>query len=225
VSVKARRHGALNPYAQFQKEVTVDEVLASRPIADPLTLLMCCATGDGAAAVVVTSDPAIAARAGHTMRIRSSVLHSGIFEAGYRDMLRPEISASSARDAYAESGISPEDLDVVELHDAFSIAELVYYEALGLAAPGDAAKLLRDGTTTFGGRTVVNPSGGLLSKGHPVGASGVAQVVEVLWQLTGRAGDRQVEGARLGMTHVTGGGISGYDHGSCAIHVFETVPA
>jgi acetyl-CoA acetyltransferase len=194
VSVKARRHGARNPYAQYRKEVTVPEVLgARRRVAAP------------------------------ALRIRASVLHSGRMDLGARDMLHPQISVDSANDAYAAAGVTPQDLDVVELHDAFSIAELVYYEALGLCAPGDSAKLLGSGGTTYGGRTVVNPSGGLLAKGHPVGASGAAQVVEMLWQLTGRAGGRQVDGARIGLTHVTGGGISGLDHGACTVHIFEGV--
>lgn len=222
VSVKARRHGALNPYAQFRTPVTVGEVLASRPIADPLTLLQCCPTGDGAAAVVVVSE-AVRRQLGAAaaLRIRASELHSGQVTSGYRDMLRPEITYDCARDAYERAGVGPMDLDVVELHDAFSIAELLYYEALGLCPAGESNRLLRSGATTFGGRVVVNPSGGLLAKGHPVGASGVAQVVEMFWQLTGAAADRQVDGARIGLTHVTGGGISGLDHGACSVHVFE----
>jgi acetyl-CoA acetyltransferase len=221
VSVKARRHGARNPYAQFQKEVTLEEVLASRPIADPLTLLQCCPTGDGAAAVVVMSESARRKHDGRGMKSVASVLHSGQFQAGFRDMLRPEISYDSAKDAYELAGIEPKDLDLIELHDAFSIAELVYYEALGLCEPGNATKLLRDGETTYGGSVVVNPSGGLLSKGHPVGASGVAQVVEALWHLSERAGRRQVSDAKLALTHVTGGGIAGLDHGACTINIFE----
>lgn len=221
VSVKARRHGARNPYAQYRKQVTAEEVLSARPIADPLTLLMCCPTGDGAAALVLMSQRARDRSSYPAMRVLASVLHSGRMDLGARDMLHPQISYDSAADAYAAAGIGPQDLDVVELHDAFSIAELVYYEALGLCAPGDSAKLLASGGTTDGGRTVVNPSGGLLAKGHPVGASGAAQVVEMLWQLTGRAEDRQVDGARLGLTHVTGGGISGLDHGACTVHIFE----
>lgn len=221
VTVKARRHAALNPYAQYRKATTVEEVLGSRMISDPLTLLQCCPTGDGAAAVVVVSDAVRRRLARPAMTIKASVLHSGTYAAGHRDMLRPEISYDSARDAYEAAGIGPRDLDVVELHDAFSVAELVYYEALKLCEPGDGVKLLRSGETTFGGSVVVNPSGGLLSKGHPVGASGAAQVVEIFWQLTGSAGERQVENARLGMTHVTGGGISGLDHGACCIHIFE----
>lgn len=221
VSVKARRHGARNPYAQYRSEVTVEQVLQSRPIADPLTLLQCCPTGDGAAALVVVSEPIRQRLAAPAIRIRASVLHSGQPTAGYRNMLRPQITYDSATDAYEQAGISGADLDVVELHDAFSIAELVYYEALGLCAEGESLDLLRRGATTFGGDVVVNPSGGLLSKGHPVGASGVAQVVEMFWQLTGQAGDRQVDDARLGLTHVTGGGISNLDHGACTVHVFE----
>lgn len=221
VSVKARAHGALNPAAQLRKPVTVDEVLGARPIADPLTLFMCCPTGDGAASLIVVSDR-IRRRLGRpAIRIAASVLHSGQVDLGPRDMLWPQISADSAADAYAAAGIGPGDLDVVELHDAFSIAELIYYEALGLCAPGDGAKLIRLGETTFGGRVVVNPSGGLLAKGHPVGASGAAQVAELFWQLTGQAGARQVPGARLGLAHVTGGGIAGLDHGACAVHIAE----
>ncbi|MEU4654876.1 thiolase family protein [Streptomyces sp. NPDC023723] len=222
VSVKARRHGALNPFAQFRKEVTVEEVLAARPVADPFTLLMCCPTGDGAAVVVLASERA-RARLGtpNGMRVAASVLHSGQVAEGFRDMTKPEISYESARDAYAQAGIGPDDLDMIELHDAFSIAELVYYEAFGLTGKYSATTLLREGRTTFGGDVVVNPSGGLLAKGHPVGASGVAQIAEAFWQLGGRAGARQVDDARWAMTHVTGGGTAGLDHGACTVHIFE----
>lgn len=221
VAVKARKHAAANPYAFFRSEVTVDEVLASRPIADPLTLMQCCPTVDGAAAVIVASEKVRQRLGSPAMKVKASVLHSGQFVSGFRNMLRPEISFESAKDAYAQAGIEPKDLDLIELHDAFTIAELVYYEALGLCAPGDAVGLLRDGSTTYGGDVVVSPSGGLLSKGHPVGASGVAQVVEALWHLTDRAGTRQVEDANFALTHVTGGGLAGLDHGACTIHIFE----
>lgn len=221
VSVKARKHGALNPFAQFRKEVTVEEVLGARPVADPLTLLMCCPTGDGAAVVVLASERARKKFDAPSMRIAASVLHSGHVEEGFRDMTKPDISYHSAQDAYALAGIEPKDLDMIELHDAFSIAELVYYEAFGLAEPGHGVDLIRDGKTTFGGDVVVNPSGGLLAKGHPVGASGVAQVAEAYWQLTGQAADRQIDDARWAMTHVTGGGTAGLDHGACTIHIFE----
>ena len=222
VSVKARKHGALNPYAQYRKEVTVEEVLNARPVADPLTLLMCCPTGDGAAVVILASEKARnRLAAGNSMRVAASVLHSGHVAEGFRDMTKPEITYDSARDAYAMAGIEPKDLDMIECHDAFSIAEIVYYEALGLAEHGHGVDLLRDGRTTFGGDVVVNPSGGLLAKGHPVGASGVAQAAEAFWQLTGQAGDRQIDDARWALTHVTGGGTAGLDHGACTIHIFE----
>lgn len=223
VSVKARRHGAKNPFAQFQSEVTAEAVLASRPIADPLTLFQCCPTGDGAAALVIVSERKCKAMGAKGIRVMASILHSGQATSGFRNMLRPEITYHSAAEAYEAAAMSPDDLDMVELHDAFTIAELVYYEALGLCKPGDAADLLRSGATTYGGQVVVNPSGGLLAKGHPVGASGVAQVVEAFWQLTGQAGARQIENARIAMTHVTGGGISGMDHGACTVHIFEGV--
>ncbi len=222
VSVKARKHGALNPFAQFRQETTVEEVLNARRVADPLTLPMCCPTGDGAAVVVLASERArkrLDSKPG--IRVAASVLHSGHVAEGFRDMIKPEITYDSARDAYAMAGIGPKDLDMIELHDAFSIAELIYYEALGLAEPGHGVDLIRNGKTTFGGDVVVNPSGGLLSKGHPVGASGVAQVAEAFWQLTDQAGARQIDNARWAMTHVTGGGTAGLDHGACTIHIFE----
>lgn len=223
VSVKARRHGALNPFAQLQRETTIEEVVNSRPIAEPLTLFQCCPTGDGAAAIILMSEAAWRKAQTPAMKVAASVLHSGSVASGFRNMLRPEITYDSAHDAYEAAGIGASELDMVELHDAFTIAELVYYEALGLCPEGDAVSFLHSGATTFGGRVVVNPSGGLLAKGHPVGASGVAQVVETFWQLTGQAGNRQVEGARNALTHVTGGGIAGLDHGACAIHIFQAL--
>ncbi len=221
VSVKARCHGARNPYAQFRSEVSAEQVLASRPIADPLTLMQCCPTGDGAAAVIVVSEAARRRLAKPAVRIAASILHSGQATLGFRDMLRPEITYESARDAYEAAGIGAQDVDVVELHDAFTIAELIYYEALGLCQPGESAEFLTSGKSTYGGQVVVNPSGGLLSKGHPVGASGIAQAVEMYWQLTGQAGERQVPDARIGLSHVTGGGIAGLDHGACTVHLYE----
>lgn len=223
VSVKARAHGNMNPFAQMRKEVTVEQVLEARPVADPFTLLMCCPTGDGAAAVVVVSDRVRKRLGVPAIAVRASVLHSGENVEGFRDMTNPEITTQSASDAYEEAGIGADDLDCIELHDAFSSAELIYYESLGLAPRGAGFELIRTGATGFGGDVVVNPSGGLLAKGHPVGASGVAQMVELYWQLTGTAGQRQVEEARFGLAHVTGGGISGLDHGACAVHIAERV--
>jgi acetyl-CoA acetyltransferase len=220
VAVKARRHGSLNPDAQICTETTVEEVLGSRRIADPLTLLQCCPTGDGAAALVLCPTDRAQKHNSKPIKVLGSHLASGKYIPGFRDMTIPEITVRCSRELYEETGVGPEDLDVVECHDAFTIAELLYYEALGLCERGDAPKLLHDGTTSLGGRVPVNPSGGLLSKGHPVGASGAAQMVEIVRQLQGRCGQRQVADAKIGLTHVTGGGTYGFDHGACAIHLF-----
>lgn len=217
VAVKNRRHGSLNEYAQQRTETTVEEVLASRMIADPLTLLQCCPSQvDGAAAVVLRTRPPGQGRA---VKLLSSVVVSGIRERADDDILDAEITARAARQAYEQAGLGPQDLDVVELHDAFTIAELLYYEALGLAPRGEAVALLQSGATRLGGRVPVNPSGGLLAKGHPLGATGVAQMVELMWQLQGRAGTRQVEGAKVGLTQCTGGGIAGVDHAASSVHL------
>ncbi|WP_205042038.1 thiolase family protein [Rhodoligotrophos defluvii] len=219
VSVKNRKHGAMNPDAQMRKPVTLGEVLDSRPIADPFTLLQCCPTGDGAAAIVLCATAIAREFRSDPIHVLASDLTSGKFMTGFRDMTIPEITVRGAKKAYEHAGVGPEDLDVAEVHDAFSIAELLYYEAFGLCGRGEAGAFIESGATTFGGKIVVNPSGGLLAKGHPVGATGAAQVVEIVRQLRGEAGERQVDGARLGLTHATGGGISGFDHGACAIHI------
>jgi len=221
VSVKNRKNGALNPDAQMRKEVSVEEVLASRMIADPFTLLQCCPTGDGAAAIILASNAMAKQLRSDPIEVRASHLTSGRFMSGFRDMTSPEITVRGAREIFEEAGLGPEDIDVAEVHDAFSIAELIYYEAFGFCARGEGAALLNSGATGIGGRIPINPSGGLLAKGHPVGATGAAQVVEIVRQLRGQAGARQVEGARVGMTHATGGGISGFDHGACSIHIFQ----
>lgn len=220
VSVKARRHGVLNPDAQFRKEVTLEEVKAARPVADPLTLFHCCPSGDGASAVIICTAAKARQYTTAPIRVVGSEINSGKYITGYRDMTSPEITVRGAAKLYEQTGIGPDDVDLAEVHDAFTIAELLYYEALGFCAKGEAARLLRDGETSVGGRIPVNPSGGLLSKGHPIGATGVAQIVEVVRQLRGQCGDRQVEGAKVGLTHCTGGGISGFDHGVCSIHLF-----
>jgi len=215
VAVKNRGNGARNPYAQFRKLATIDEVLASRPVADPLTLLQCCGTGDGAAAVVVSRDPGPAAR---PVRVAASVATSGTI--GQHDLSREPLTERTARAAYAEAGIGPADLGTVELHDAFSIAELLYYEALGLCGYGEAAGLLRSGATACDGPCPVNASGGLLARGHPLGATGVAQVAEVTGQLRGSVGTL-TRRPDHGLTHCTGGGITGYDHAACTIHILS----
>ena len=221
VAVKAHRHGARNPEAQFRNEVTVEEVMDARKIAEPFTLLHCCPSGDGASAVIITSAEKARQYTTNPVRVACSEVNSGKYMTGFRDMTTPEITVRGAKQAYEEAGIGPDDVDVAEVHDAFTIAELLYYEALGFCDKGDAARLLEDGETSIGGRIPVNPSGGLLSKGHPIGATGTAQIAEVVRQLRGQCGDRQVDGAKVALTHCTGGGISGFDHGACSIHMFS----
>ena len=220
ISVKNRKHGALNPIAKFAKLATREEILASRPVAEPLTLLQCCpAVVDGAAALVLSTKPAKGVA--KPVQVLASVVQSGLFETSPVDMTEAEITGRAAQLAYEQAGIGPRDLSLLEVHDAFTISELLYYEALGLCDRGDAAGFLQSGATALGGRVPVNPSGGLLAKGHPPGATGVAQIVEVCEQLQGRAGARQVQGARIGLTQVTGGGIWGVDHAACSIHILS----
>lgn len=218
VAVKAHLNGSHNPRAQYRNVVSIPDVLASRPISTPLTLLMCCPTGDGAAALVLRRRRP---NAGGAITIDASVLQSGKRLGGYRDMSRSELVARTAAIAFEEAGLGPEDLSLAEVHDAFVVAELMYYEALGLCPPCDGPALLNSGATQVQGRIPVNPSGGLLSRGHPVGATGVAQVCESVWQLRGLAGPNQVSGARTALTQVTGGGIAGFDHGACSIHIIS----
>ncbi|HSV81227.1 MAG TPA: thiolase family protein [Ramlibacter sp.] len=219
VAVKAHAAGKHNPYAQYRNEITEEEVLASRMVADPLTLMMCCPTGDGAAAAIVTTRKRAQAMARQPIKVAGTALQSGIYKTGFRDMVQSELTQRTAKLAYEQAGIGPEDVDLAEIHDAFAIAELMYYEALGFCEPGGGVALLESGKTSLGGSQVVNPSGGLLCRGHPVGATGIAQVCEAVWQLRGEAGPRQVDGAKVALTHCTGGGVAGLDHGSCAINI------
>jgi acetyl-CoA acetyltransferase len=221
VVVKSRKCAVHNPHAQMRKLTTVEEVLKSRMIADPFTLFQCCPTGDGAAAVVLCSAEKARQYSTQPIWIKGSILVSGKFMNDFRDMTSPEISNRAAKLVYEMAGYGPEDIDVAETHDAFTIAELLYYEALGFCKHGDAVQLLRSGATGIDGRIPVNPSGGLLSKGHPVGATGLAQAAEIIWQLRGQAGDRQVKNPKIGLTHCTGGGIYGLDHAACSIHIFQ----
>lgn len=218
VAVKNRNHGALNPYAQFRDPITVEDVLASPMIVDPLTRYQCCPIADGAAAAVVCS-PALARRFARSVGIEAALLCSGNYE-NPQDMARWETDYRACAKAYAKAGIGPEDLDVVECHDAFTIAEVLHYEALGLCPPGEGGRLAAEGHTALGGRIPVNVSGGLLSRGHPVGATGLAQAVEIVTQLRHEAGPRQVEGARVGLAHCMGGDKAG-DTKSCTIVIFS----
>lgn len=222
VAVKAHDHGALNPNAQIRKRVTIDEVMAARPVAGPFTLWHCCPTGDGSAALILASEKVAKRVKPNAVRIAASEVTSGKYTNGYRDMTVAELTVRGSHEAYEMAGVAPDDIDVAEIHDAFTIAELMYYEAFGWAKQGEAYGLLSSGATSLGGSIPVNPSGGLLSRGHPIGATGAAQAVEIVRQLEGRAGKHQVEGAKVGLTHATGGGIAGFDHGACSIHIFTT---
>jgi acetyl-CoA acetyltransferase len=221
VSVKNRGNGAGNPRAHFQGPVSREDVENSREIADPLRLMHCCPNSDGAAAVLLCSDEVAAQLNTPRVRVAASVVRSGRFSTGYRDMTWPDITERTAAAAYAQSGYGPEDLDLVELHDAFAVAELLHSEALGIAERGKAHAELQAGEFDRDGRVAISPSGGLLSRGHPVGATGVAQICETYWQLTGQAGALQVRGAQVGLTHVTGGGIFGVDNGACSVHILS----
>lgn len=204
ICVKSRLAGSLNPVAQFRATTTMQEVLASRMVSEPLTLFMCSSIGDGAAAVVVCSA-AYARRLGVLpvyLKACSIVSAPGVPGAEL-------VAVSAARRAYEEAGLGPEDLHVVELHDASAPAELIHYENLGLCAPGGAGALLRSGATGLGGRISVNPSGGLLSRGHPVGATGAAQIVELTQQLRGQSGPRQRAGAKVALAENNGGQLAG----------------
>ena len=203
VVVKNQRHGALNPKAQYGGQFSVDDVLASRVVSSPLTLLMCSPIGDGSAAVVLCS-PEMARRIGAEVKVASTVLLSGRDRQG----VGQPVTERAAQRAYERAGIGPEDIDVIEVHDAAAPAELIVYEEIGLCGPGEAPKLLAHGDTTLGGRVPVNPSGGLLSKGHPIGATGCAQIVELVDQLRGRAGARQVPDAKVALAENGGGFLS-----------------
>jgi acetyl-CoA acetyltransferase len=218
VSAKNSRHGHLNPRAQFREELTIEDVLASPMVSEPLTRPMCSPIGDGAAAAVVVSERK-AKELGLTkpVRIRSCVLRSG-WDRGFDEDGAAEVCA---REAYEETGIGPADLDVVECHDATAPAEIFAYESLGLCAKGDGGKLVDAGDTALGGRTPVNTSGGLLRKGHPVGATGIAQIVELTEQLQGRSGARQVDGANVGLAH-NGGGTIGTDVAALCVTILST---
>ena len=224
VSVKNRANGALNPYAQFRKAVTLEEVMDSRIIADPFTLLQCSANnGDGAAAVLVCASELAHEFSDVSIKTEASVVTSGLFKGGYRDLTWAEITHRAVSEAYEQANVTADQIDIVELHDAFTIAEVLYYEAMGFCEHGQGVQFIKDGKSSIDGQVAVNPSGGLLSRGHPLGATGVAQIAEVFWQMTNQAGERQVKNPKYALTHVTGGGISGVDNGACGVHIFSAV--
>ncbi|CAE6821614.1 lipid-transfer protein [Paraburkholderia domus] len=220
IAVKARQHAANNPFAVFRDPVTLDEVMASPMVFDPLTRLQCCPPTCGAAAAIVCSD-AFARRHGLDPRVAilaqsmTTDRNSTFDEADMRKVVGLDMTRAAARQVYEKAGVDPVDIDVVELHDCFTANELLSYEGLGLTPEGTAERFIRDGENTYGGRVVTNPSGGLLSKGHPLGATGLAQCAELVWQLRGTAQQRQVEGARLALQHNLGLG------GACVVTLYE----
>jgi acetyl-CoA acetyltransferase len=217
VSVKNHEHSVKNPKSMYQKETPLEMVMNSEMIAYPNTKLMCSVNVDGAAAAVLASERKMRELgSGRAVRVAASVLTSDPFTE--RDLVMPDINTCTrraAKQAYEMAGVGPEDLDLVELHDCFATAELLHYENLGLCGDGEAGKLIDERETCHGGRIPVNVSGGLLSKGHPLGATGVANIYEVSTHLRGEAGARQVEGAKTGLTHVIGLGSA------CAIHILQ----
>jgi acetyl-CoA acyltransferase len=221
ISVKARQHAANNPLAVFRDTVTLEEVLASPQVFGPLTRLQCCPPTSGAAATVLVSAE-YAKKHGLDARVRIAgqaltTDKPSSFDGDMRHVVGYDLTADAAQKAYAQAGIGPEDVRVVELHDCFTTNELLSYEALGLTPEGTAEKFILDGDNTYGGRVVTNPSGGLLSKGHPLGATGLAQCAELTWQLRGTAGARQVEGATVALQHNIGLGSA------AVVTVYETV--
>lgn len=213
ITVKSHDNGVHNPIAQYRKAVTAEQVRASRMISDPIRLFMCSAISDGAAALLLSSTPGRGA-----VRVRASAAASSPIRARDGNTSTPQLAAERA---YAQAGLGPEDLDFAEVHDAVSPAELIYYRELGFCKPGDVAKFIRERRSALGGSMPVNPSGGLNSRGHPVGATGVAQIAEVTKQLRGEAGGCQVRDARIGLAH-NAGGWNGEDPAVCLVHILES---
>ena len=220
ISVKARQHAARNPLAVFRNTVTLDEVMAAPTVFDPLTRLQCCPPTCGAAAAILCSED-FARRHSLDMRVfiaaqAMTTDTASTFDGGdMRKVVGYDMTRAAASEVYEAAGIGPDDLDVVELHDCFTANELITYEGLGLTPEGTAEKFILEGDNTYGGRVVTNPSGGLLSKGHPLGATGLAQCAELTWQLRGQADQRQVEGARLALQHNLGLG------GACVVTLYQ----
>ena len=217
VAVKNNRNGANNPYAQRQKAVTLEEVLAGPPISGSLTRLQCCPVGEGAAAVIVASDDAIEKLQldrSRAVRVIASVSRTERVYRGAKNF-DAELTRETVSQAYEQAQISPNDLDVIELHDAFTIEELLYVEAMGLCGEGEGARMIASGAADIGGKCAISASGGLLAMGHPIGPTGAGQVVEIARQLRGEAGVRQQPNARVGLAHMVGVGAV------CVVHVLE----
>ncbi|NML33292.1 lipid-transfer protein [Paraburkholderia antibiotica] len=220
ISVKAREHAARNPYALFREPLELAQVMEAAEVYDPLTRFQCCPPTCGASAAVLCSYD-FAKRHGHADAVyiaaqaMTTDFPGSFAPASMMRMVGYDMSAAAAKQVYEASGVGPEDLDVVELHDCFTSNELISYEALGLCEEGGAERFVRERDNTYGGRIVTNPSGGLLSKGHPLGATGLAQCTELVWQLRGTAGPRQVDGARVALQHNIGLG------GACVVTLYR----
>ena len=219
ISVKNHHHSTMNPKAMYQIETPLEDVMNAEMISYPNSKLMCSVNVDGsAAAVLVSEKKAKELGMERVVKVKASILSSDPYQK--RDLVMPDVNTctrKAAKEAYEMAGVGPEDIDLVELHDCFATAEMLHYENLGLCKDGDAGRMIDEGEVALGGRVPVNVSGGLLSKGHPLGATGIANIYEVSTHLRGEAGERQVEGAKLGLTHVIGLGSA------CGIHILEKV--
>ncbi|HEY97599.1 MAG TPA: thiolase family protein [Dehalococcoidia bacterium] len=219
VAVKNSKNGALNPNAQFRKPLSIDDVLNSRVIAYPLTLYMCSTMGDGAAAAIVcTRDKARKYTTKPLVEVAACELVSGTVT--IPNQPHEPLEARAARLAYQKAGVGPEDVDVAEVHDGMAPAELMLYEELGLCREGEGGRMIDEGLTEITGKIPVNPSGGLAAKGHPVGATGLAQIAEIVWQLRGEAGERQVNDPKVGLTENAGGWVID-DNAACAVTILK----
>lgn len=221
VSVKNHHNGCLNPYSQYKKELTIEEILNSRMICDPITLLQCCPNTDGAAAAILCPMSIVRKYTNKPISVAASVLKMGDYVSRWKDLASSDLTVKCAREAYEMAGLGPEDIDVCELHDAFTYSELSHYEELGFCQYGEGGRLIDEGMTEIKGRIPVNPSGGLLSRGHPLSATGVEQIAEIVWHLRGEASKRQVAGAKVGLAHTMGGDVANLEAGSCAIHILK----
>ena len=219
ISVKNHHHSTMNPKAMYQIETPLEDVMNAEMISYPNSKLMCSVNVDGsAAAVLVSEKKAKELGMERVVKVKASIITSDPYQE--RDLVMPDVNTctrKAAKEAYEMAGVGPEDIDLVELHDCFATAEMLHYENLGLCKDGDAGRMIDEGEVALGGRVPVNVSGGLLSKGHPLGATGIANIYEVCTHLREEAGERQVEGAKLGLTHVIGLGSA------CGIHILEKV--
>jgi acetyl-CoA acyltransferase len=220
VCVKNHKNGCLNPHAQIQREVTVEEVLNSKMIADPITLYMCSPIGDGGAAAILCAETIARRFRSDPILIAGSGMASGVFLDIGIDKEKHNSTELAAREAFEMAGIGPEDVDVAEVHNAFSPAEFTFFEEIGFCRRGEAPRFLEEGKTEIDGSIPINTSGGLESKGHPVGATGLGMISEIVWQLRGEAGKRQVKSPKVGLVH-NGGGIIGGDNAVMCVHILK----